>query len=93
MHRSMGVNGLNYYSATWDCVAWPAEEEGDMRIVASFPSRDTARTFALSDAGKREVVYVRPPSATFRDALDIVRYLLAVHEGEGTTEPTPLRAY
>jgi hypothetical protein len=94
MGTKRAIEGLSYYASTFDVVAWPQEEEGFMRVVASFSTRNDAVAFLTSDAGKASgALFVRPPHKALLDALTFVAYLLNVAEGN-TGDVTPLqRAY
>lgn len=87
MARS-SVHGLDYWSDTFDVIAWPEQEEGDVRVVASFTTRDDANVYLRAHD---DALVVRPPRAALSHALAWVAYVGALASGELTSEIRSLR--
>ena len=68
------VEGFTYYSNTHDVIAWPSEDEGPFRILASFASRAEAVAYAKNAP---DALCVRPPKNALVDAVAFLTYVLA----------------
>lgn len=82
------VHGLDYWSDTFDVIAWPESDEGDVRVVASFTTRDDGNAYLRAHA---DTLVLRPPRAALAHALAWVAYVGALANGELSSEIRALR--
>ena len=76
------IEGLTYYSETFDVLVWGDEDE-PLSLIASFATRKDANTYAQT---RNDVVVIRPPRSALAHALAWTTYLLALTQGESVAD-------